>query len=99
MTDVFEAIRVSDIMCDTRRAFMIDVYGLEEWRKCISYLLDRGMEPVEVVELLRSKHMRWADDTRDWNLEEPTHSQVFIEYFEKNEMRIWENLREWTNYT
>lgn len=46
----------------TADAYMADSYGATDWRACSLELLSRGLTVEEAEAILRSKHMRWADD-------------------------------------
>jgi len=44
-------------------AYMFDAYGEKLWRSVTKFLFSEGFSEAGVIEILRSKHMRWADDS------------------------------------
>ena len=80
MEDLFDNIKASALAAKTSDAYMFDMYGRSEWIKCIIFMYRQDLEDDVIEELLRSKHMRWADDQREVN---EYHSDAFQEYFFK----------------
>jgi hypothetical protein len=58
----FEVIKAADLMVRTETAYMRSIYGEREWRRCILWLLSEGLTDDMVEEIMRHKHMRWAND-------------------------------------
>jgi len=74
----------------TADAYMADNYGVS-WTACAKLMLDRGYSERETEAILRSKHMRWADDSQGRGEGRKTNSAAFDRYLEKQERRG----REW----
>jgi hypothetical protein len=74
----------------TSDAYMADNYG-KSWVACANLLLDRGYSPEETEAILRSKHMRWADDSQGRGNGHQTNSAAFKRYLDYHESRgrIW----------
>jgi hypothetical protein len=54
--------RVESMLDKTRDAYSFSYYGENGWRECIEMLFGEGWQESHVEAILRSKHMRWADD-------------------------------------
>ena len=80
MTDT----RFYDVMTATESAYMRDAYGEGAWARCVKLLLARGLTSEEAVAVLRSKHMRWADDAQGRGIGHETNSGAFRRYLGEN---------------
>jgi hypothetical protein len=67
-------------------AYMADDYG-KSWTACASLLLDRGYTEREAEAIMRSKHMRWADDSQGRGAGKETNSAAFRRYLNAQEKR------------
>lgn len=66
-------------MNETLDAYMRPVYGNSAWSRVIRFLISKDFTPAEIIAILRSKHMRWADDSAENNR---SRSKNFVRYFE-----------------
>lgn len=62
MYNSFQNIHALEITKNTRDAYSFERYGENAWFKCARFLLAEGYTVEAVIEVLRSKHMRWAGD-------------------------------------
>ena len=83
-TELFEILKASDLAGRTTDAYMYDIYKRSEWTKCIVFLMDQGLDEDQIDWIVRSKHMRWADDVEDGE----TRSEAFENYYLTNQNRI-----------
>jgi len=67
-------------------AYMVANYGTS-WTACAKLLLDRGYTEREAEAILRSKHMRWADNSEGRGDGNKTNSAAFGRYLNKQEKR------------
>ncbi len=94
MNELFDIIKAGEIRGRTINAYMYKTYGQDEWVKCILFLYDKGFTANQIEEILRSKHMRWANDNeREWE----TASETFINYYSCNSNGIKGDIEKWMN--
>lgn len=79
--DAWARSPVDRVMAKTETAYMREAYGDAAWRVCATFLLNRGHAEDEVVALLLSKHMRWADDSQGAGAGKGTNSAAFSRYY------------------
>jgi len=91
MNGIFNTIKAIEIANRTTDAFMYNQYGLESWINCIELLYSEGYNATEIKEMLRSKHMRWADD----GCAAETYFDIFHQYYFKNKHRLRADINEW----
>lgn len=85
-------ILTSDLLAKkTSDAYSFDYYGATEWLKIIQFLLGRGYSNEAVEEIVRSKHTRWAADSRR---DVEADAMDFFNYYRKNSDGIDAMLRE-----
>lgn len=58
----FQNIHALEITKNTQDAYSFHRYGENAWFKCARFMLAEGYTVEAVIEVLRSKHMRWAGD-------------------------------------
>lgn len=63
-------------------AWMADAYGPAAFRRVAEFLLGKGHSPEECEAILRSKHMRWADDSQGRGIGRAANSAAFVRYYE-----------------
>lgn len=80
------ASRVAEATAD---AYMADDYGEAAWRACALLLLRRGYTERETAAILRSKHMRWADDAEGRGEGNRTTSGALARYLDRVERTDW----------
>ena len=68
-------------MSETENAYMRESYGDAAWRKCVEFLYREGIDWFAAVDILMSKHMRWADDTEGRGDGRRTNSAAFKRYY------------------
>jgi hypothetical protein len=73
------AQRVADA---AETAYMADAYGPDEFRKVARFLLAKGHSEREAEAILKSKHMRWADDSEGRGHGKRTGSAAFKRYYD-----------------
>lgn len=74
-----EATRIAEA---AQTAWMAEEYGPVAFARVASFLLAKGHSPEECEAILRSKHMRWADDSQGRGIGADTTSSAFIRYYE-----------------
>lgn len=78
-------LNVAAVVEATQTAYMVDAYGEAAWRACARLLLI-GQHPGEsltvrqVAAFMRSKHMRWADDSQGRGSDRDTNSGALLRY-------------------
>lgn len=65
--------------------YMAEDYGPDEWLGVAAFLLDKGHSEHEAEAVMRSKHMRWADDSEGHGDGQATDAAAFIRYYEKRD--------------
>ena len=55
-------LQIAQVLAATSEAYSFDRYGEAEWTRAIAELLSRGYAAVEVTEIMKSIHTRWAAD-------------------------------------
>lgn len=63
-------------------SYMAEDYGPDGFRRVARFLLAQGHSAYEAEAILRSKHMRWADDSQGRGIGRKTTSAAFIRYYE-----------------
>jgi hypothetical protein len=72
---------VERVVDATQCAYMVDDYRPESWRRIARFLLLEGFTEHEAEAIMRSKHLRWADDSEGHGAgKEPT-SAAFVRYY------------------
>jgi hypothetical protein len=66
----------------TQDAYMADAYG-KSWRTCAMVLINMGLGDKQIEAVLRSKHMRWADDSCGRGDGKQTNSAAFERYMHR----------------
>lgn len=66
---------------ETADAYMADAYGESAWAACADFLLRKGYTSLQVQAVLRSKWMRWADDSEGAGNGNYTNSAAFKRYY------------------
>lgn len=66
-------------------AYMAEDYGFAAFRRIAKFLLDKGHSAYEAEAILRSKHLRWADDSQGRGVGRKTTSAAFIRYYEASQ--------------
>jgi len=83
-TELFNILKAIEITTRTTDAYMYETYRHGEWTKCIAFLLNQGLSVNQIDWIVRSKHMRWADDLEDGE----TRSEAFENYYLTNRNSI-----------
>ena len=65
---------------DGKCAYSYDIYGSENWKEIIVWLINQGYTPHETEEVLRSKLMRWAGDDASKNENEKVNLDDFLKF-------------------
>lgn len=84
----------AELATKTRDAYMAPDYGEAAWRECARFLFAEGFTADEAEWILRSKHMRWADDTEGAGRGNKTNSGALRRYFARYEGEIRRGLAE-----
>ena len=79
----FQNIQALEITKNTRDAYSFDRYGEKHWFKVARFLIAEGYTIEAVIEILRSKHMRWAAD-RNKNGQSGSYT-LFRKYYYTNQ--------------
>jgi len=79
----------------TTDAYMHDSYGEKAWLVCAKYLALRGLTGPQIEAVLRSKHMRWADDCEGRGNGKKTNSAAFRRYWAKGGEDAFPNRERW----
>ena len=58
----FDYILATKLAAETSDAYSYNRYGVDEWFKCIWFLVEYGYTNEAIETILRSKTMRWAAD-------------------------------------
>ena len=74
---------VDKIAENTSGAYSVDRYG-EVWEEIIAFLLGDGVSQAAIEWILKSKHMRWAGDRMEPNM----NVDSFIDYYETDQNGI-----------
>lgn len=82
--DAWATSPVARVMVRTESAYMREDYGDSAWRLCATFLFNRGHAEDEVVAILLSKHMRWADDSQGRGAGKAANSAAFGRYYVAN---------------
>ncbi len=75
-------IRIHILAELTSNAYQYHAYGEDNWRGCIVGLIDRGYSDERIISILRSKHMRWANDARKHN-RKLANARDFFKYLDR----------------
>ena len=68
----------------TEIAYMADDYGTRGMERIAAYLLTNGHSDHEAEAIMKSKHLRWADDSQGRGIGRTTTFAAFKRYYEAN---------------
>lgn len=79
----YSATDLRDVLSLASTAYMHDFYPEASWQEVAKFLLRHGHTIAEAGAIMRSKHMRWADDSEGAGNGNHTTSAAFVRYYNK----------------